>query len=155
MTLNFSAYLDLPRAKRNRDPLTPRMLVLVVALLFVALTPGLAVGDVIYLKSGGKIEGVISSETKTEVVIKTHGGQLTIERSKIKKLVRAEEKGNSELVEKQKAAEEAEAARPPAVKPEESSRPERPTPRSEALDSDLQGELSKEPIALTGAGPDT
>jgi len=62
-------------------------------LLVVALLPGAASADEVYLKSGGRLSGRIVRRTATEVAVDVGAGQVTVPASSV---VRIEE-GRSAL----------------------------------------------------------
>lgn len=86
-------------------------------LLSLALAAS-ARADVILLKNGGRLEGVIKKETKTTIVLKVGGGTLKIKRKEIRKILRRSDEANEKLKEKQKAKDKKGPAAPPPKTPE-------------------------------------
>lgn len=46
--------------------------------LAIALAAGQAAGDIVHLRSGGRVEGAILSKTSTEIVVQTAAGKVTL-----------------------------------------------------------------------------
>jgi len=61
----------------------------VVALCVVAAIFGVARGDVVHLKGGGKVEGDIAVETSTTIVVNAADGKVSIDRSDIESIERS------------------------------------------------------------------
>ena len=88
----------------RRLPRPRGALVLAALITLTLLRP--AGADVILLKNGGRLEGVIVKETETTVQIRIRGGELTIKRSKIRKIQRKSEDANEALKKRQESEEE-------------------------------------------------
>ena len=54
-------------------------------------------GDVIYLKNGGKVEGIIIEESESEVTVKLGFGEMSLSRSEIDSISRTGEKDHADL----------------------------------------------------------
>jgi len=69
----------------------------VVAISFIVLSGSFSFADVIYLKNGQVLEGIILSETDDEVVFKLSIGQVTLDREDIEGIEKSPAEDNEEL----------------------------------------------------------
>lgn len=74
------------------------------AVLLISAT--MASADVVLLKNGGRLEGVIVKKTKDTVVIRVGGGKMTLKRDQIRKIIERSKSQNEDLKKKQKDEEE-------------------------------------------------
>lgn len=72
-------------------------------IILLLLIPGAIFADVIYLKSGGKIEGIIEKETDTAITITLDIGTAAYPKTQIESLSKSTDEENAKLKEKWKA----------------------------------------------------
>lgn len=89
---------------------------LLSAIVLVCLTVTVLRADVVYLKNGGKMEGIIVKETATKVVLKISFGEMDIERSEIRKIVRSGGRDRAKLKSEWKKRRVAESRNVPKAK---------------------------------------
>ncbi len=70
--------------------MVPRIRTLWSVLLIVVLFGGTAIADVLYLKKGGRLEGVLVGETATSLTIDVGVGRISLPRSAVQKVERKE-----------------------------------------------------------------
>lgn len=91
------------RSKIRQTIRRPFLLVALTLLVAVFAVSENAWADVVLLKRGGRVEGVIISETENHVVLKIGGGgQMKILRKKIKKIIKASKQDNEDQAEESK-----------------------------------------------------
>lgn len=80
--------------------------ILLLVILFLIIMQGRLFADLIYLKSGAKIEGIIEKETDKAVTISIKIGGVTYPKTQIESIFKASDEENAKIKEKWKAQKE-------------------------------------------------